>query len=95
MFKMARYFVVTQAQDRVKTSYLLILTEPVDVEDLWHLAPCLRHRQPVTQVLAKVVSEERTHCERVMHYYFTLKETNSLYEIDANFKLRLRNGVLT
>lgn len=55
-------------------NYLVILPEPVDMEDLWHLAPRLWHRQPMLQVLAEVVAEERTHRERVVHHYFTLSE---------------------
>lgn len=53
--------------------YLFVLPEPVDVEDLGHVAALLRHGQPVPQVVSEVVAEERSHCERIVHHYFSLR----------------------
>ena len=50
-----------------------VLSEPVDVEDLGQLSGGLAglHAQPVTEVVAKVVAEEWSHGEGVVHNDFT------------------------
>lgn len=55
-------------------AHLTALPEPVDVEDLGQLVgrSTVGHGQPVREVVAEVVTEERPHCEGVVHYHLSL-----------------------
>ena len=55
------------AEARPQELALLVQAEPVDVEDLGHVPAGLVHVQPVLQVVAEVVAEERPHRHRVVH----------------------------
>lgn len=54
-----------------------VLSEPVDVEDLWQLSGGFSalHAQPVSEVVAKVVPEEGPHGEGVVHEDFACAQT--------------------
>ena len=51
--------------------YLAALPEPIDVEDLGDLSVSslrpLLHAQPMSKIIAEVVTEERTHSKWVVH----------------------------
>jgi hypothetical protein len=59
------------------TTNLVIFAEPVDMEDLGQfidVRPILEV-EPVLQVLAEVVTKERPHGKRIVHYHLALKIT--------------------
>src|SRR6218665_681607 len=53
-------------------SPIVVKTEPVDMEDLRHLAARLVKTEPVAEIVTKVVSHERPHCHWIVHDLFTL-----------------------
>lgn len=58
-----------------------VLSEPVDVEDLGQVGGGLTalHAQPVREIVAKVVTEERTHGEGVVHNHLAWRIKNKQY----------------
>ncbi len=80
-----KFWVVASAHYNEQHLYLSALPEPIHMENFWKTSSWfLLHAQPVLQVMAKIITEKWSHGERIVHYYFTLKQKSSL--IFANFE---------
>lgn len=68
-FKIPRdpWMLKTFLQKLSMSCYLLAASEPIHVENLGQFTIRFFHAQPVRQIISCIVTEERTHGERIVH----------------------------